>query len=74
MAKDFPDYFAQRCIHLPEFIAAVNTELSAFLLPRQYRREMEETRRSARGQYATISKMLTATAAGLADGRPPPLE
>ena len=65
MAKDFPQYFADRCIHLPDFIAAVNGELSAFLLRRQYRRQLEETRRSARGQYAQLSELLSATAAGL---------
>ena len=63
MAKDFPGYFADRCIHLPDFLTAVNGELSAFLLRRQYRRQLEETRRSARGQYAQLSELLTATAA-----------
>ena len=65
MAKDFPSYFADRCIHLPDFITAINGELSAFLLRRQYRRQLEETRRSAKGQYAQLSELLTATAAGL---------
>lgn len=65
LAKDFPLYFTSRCIHLQEFLAAVNGELSAFLLRRQYRRQLEETRRSARGQYAQLSELLTATAAGL---------
>ena len=46
LAKDFPSYFADRCIHLPDFLTAVNGELSAFLLRRQYRRQLEETRRS----------------------------
>lgn len=64
MSKDFPQYFADRCIHLQDFIGAVNGELSAFLLRRQYRRQLEETRRSARGQYAQLSELLTATAAG----------
>lgn len=67
MAKDFPGYFSSRCIHLPDFITAVNGELSAFLLRRQYRRQLDETRRSARGQYAQLSELLTATAAGLED-------
>jgi len=48
--RDFPPYFADRCIHLPDLLSAINTELSAFLLRRQYRRQLEETRRSARGQ------------------------
>lgn len=65
MAKDFPGYFTSRCIHLPDFLTAVNGELSAYLLRRQYRRQLEETRRSARGQYAQLSELLTATAAGL---------
>ncbi len=65
LARDFPPYFADRCIHLPDFLAAVNGELSAFLLRRQYRRQLEETRRSAKGQYAQLSELLTATAAGL---------
>lgn len=65
LAKDFPDYFTGRCIHLPDLLNAINGELSAFLLRRQYRRQLEETRRSARGQYAQLSELLTATAAGL---------
>ena len=70
MAKDFPAYFADRCVHLPDFIAAINGELSAFFLRRQYRRQLEETRRSARGQYAQLSELLTATAAGLEAAAP----
>ena len=70
LAKDFPAYFADRCIHLPDFLTAVNGELSAFLLRRQYRRQLEETRRSAQGQYAQLSELLTATAAGLGEPLP----
>ena len=70
LPKDFPAYFTSRCIHLPEFLAAVNGELSAYLLRRQYRRQLEETRRSARGQYAQLSELLTATAAGLEASAP----
>ena len=65
LAKDFPDYFTGRCVHLQDLLAAINAELSAFLLRRQYRRQLEETRRSARGQYAQLSELLAATAAGL---------
>ncbi len=70
LAKDFPDYFASRCVHLPDLLNAINGELSAFLLRRQYRRQLEETRRSARGQYAQLSELLTATAAGLEAAAP----
>lgn len=65
LAKDFPNHFSSRCIHLPDFLEAINAELSAFLLRKQYRRELEETRRSAKGQYAQLSDLLTATAANL---------
>lgn len=70
LAKDFPDYFTGRCVHLPDLLTAINGELSAFLLRRQYRRQLEETRRSARGQYAQLSELLTATAAGLEAAAP----
>ena len=70
LAKDFPEYFSGRCIHLPDLLNAINGELSAFLLRRQYRRQLEETRRSARGQYAQLSELLTATAAGLESAAP----
>ncbi len=70
LPKDFPSYFTGRCIHLTDFLTAVDGELSAFLLRRQYRRQLEEARRSARGQYAQLSELLTATAAGLGEVRP----
>ena len=70
LPKDFPDYFTGRCVHLQDLLAAINAELSAFLLRRQYRRQLEETRRSARGQYAQLSELLTATAAGLEAASP----
>ena len=69
-AKDFPQHFADRCIHLTELLQAINGELSAFLLRKQYRRQLEETRRSAKGQYAQMSDLLTAAAAGLGEVRP----
>lgn len=65
LAKDFPNHFSSRCIHLPDFLTAINGELSAYLLRKQYRRRMEETRRDAKGQYARLSDLLTATAANL---------
>ena len=67
LPKDFPAYFTGRCVHLPDFLTAINSELSSFLLRRQYRRQLEETRRSAKGQYAQLSELLTATAAGLGE-------
>ena len=69
LPRDFPRPFADRCVHLQDFLGAVSAETSAFLLRRQYRRQLEETRRSARGQYAELSELLTATAASLGEAR-----
>ena len=60
--KDFPAYFADRCIRFPTFLAAVNTELRAYLLRRQYRTRLEEARARSVGQYAQFSELLTAAA------------
>ena len=65
LAKDFPSYFADRCIHLTDYLSAVNGELSAYLLRRQYRLRLEESRREARGQYAQMGELLSAAAADL---------
>lgn len=70
MAKDFPPQFSNRCIHFPALLQALNTELSAYLLRKQYRRELEQTRRNAQGQYANLSDLLSATAAGLGNIQP----
>jgi len=65
LPKDFPSHFTDRCIHLTDLLTAINAELSAFLLRRQYRHQLEETRRDARGQYARMSDLLRSTAAHL---------
>ena len=66
---DFPAYFSDRCIRFPSFLAAVNAELSAFLLRRQYRGRLASTRAQAVGQYAQLSELLSETAGAL-DARP----
>lgn len=59
---DFPAYFSDRCIRFPSFLSAVNAELSAFLLRRQYRGQLSDTRAQAVGQYAQLSELLSETA------------
>ena len=66
---DFPSYFTDRCIRFPSFLSAVNAELSAFLLRRQYRGRLADTRAQAAGQYARLSELLSETAENL-DARP----
>lgn len=57
-AGDFPLYFTSRCVHLQEFLGAVNTELRAFLLRRQHRRQLQDARRQAQEQYAQLGDLL----------------
>ena len=61
---DFPSYFTDRCIRFPSFLSAVNSELSAFLLRRQYRGRLADTRAQAAGQYAQLSELMQSAADG----------
>lgn len=63
--SDFPAYFSSRCPHFPDFLDAVNGELSAFLLRQQYRLRLRQARSSARGQYLQLSDLLSRTAEDL---------
>lgn len=66
-SRDFADHFAHRCIHLPQLISAINTEVTALLLRRQYRRQLEQERSRTRGQYAHLTELVAQTMAA-----PPP--
>ena len=55
---DFADHFASRCIHFPQLLSAINTEVTALLLRRQYRRQLEQERQRARGQYAQLGELV----------------
>ena len=56
--SDFAMHFASRCIHFPQLISAINTEVSALLMRRAYRRRLEEERQRTRGQYAQLSELV----------------
>ena len=62
LAEDYPEYFRCRCLRMGEFLTAVNQELSALLLRRQYARRLEAERRRAAGQFAQLSEFLDQTA------------
>ena len=62
-AQDFPLYFTSRCVHLQDFLSAVNTELRAFLLRRQYHQRLSQTRQMAQEQYAQLGDLLSGAAA-----------
>ena len=56
--EDFPLFFTSRCIRFPELLSAVNTELYAFRLRRQYRIRLEDTRQLAEEQYRHLGEVL----------------
>lgn len=60
-AGDFALHFTSRCIHFPQLLSAINTEVSALLLRRQYRRRIEAERQRTRGQYAQLSDLVAET-------------
>ena len=65
LPEDYPQHFRDQCLHLPALLSAVNQELSALLLRRQYSRRLEAERQRARGQYAQLSEFLGQAAEGL---------
>ncbi len=62
LAVDFPAYFSSRCLHFPDFLAAVNGELTALLLRRQYRQQLQQSQAEAGRQYACFSQLLSSAA------------
>jgi len=64
-AQDFPRHFASRCIHFPEFLSAVNEELTALFYRRQYNARIRESRAAVCRQYAQLSDLLGEAAAEL---------
>ena len=70
---DFAPHFSNRCIHFPQLVSAINTEVTALLLRRQYRRQLEQERQRSRGQYAQLTELMAqamaAPAAAPATGR-----
>ncbi len=57
-ASDFASHFASRCIHFPQLLSAINTEVTALLLRRQYRRQLARERERSRGQYAQLGELV----------------
>lgn len=64
-AEDFPRHFADRCLHLPAFLTAVNEEYVALLYRRQYNARVRENRAAVCRQYAQLSDLLGTAAAEL---------
>ena len=64
-AGDFPRYFADRCVHFPDFVATVNEELTALFYRRQYSARIRESRAAVGRQYDQLSQLLGEAAAEL---------
>jgi stage II sporulation protein E len=64
-AVDFPRHFADRCIHFPELVTAINEELTALFYRRQYNARIRESRAAVCRQYAQLSELLGEAAAEL---------
>ncbi|MDR3277722.1 MAG: SpoIIE family protein phosphatase [Oscillospiraceae bacterium] len=56
---DFPGFFAETCLHLESFIAAVNAELRAFLYRRQLKNRLQNNQNAAFSQYSEVSSILS---------------
>ena len=64
---DFPQHFASRCIHFPDFLAAVNREVTALLYRRQYNSRIQDSRQAVCRQYGELSSLLGRAAAELGE-------
>ena len=63
--EDFPRHFADRCLHLPAFLTAVNEEYIALLYRRQFNARVRENRAAVCRQYAQLSDLLGTAACEL---------
>ena len=61
MPQDFPQTFSCRCIHFPELMNAINRELYAYLLRRQYRLRLSGVKELAAAQYAQMGEVLASS-------------
>ena len=59
---DFPRPFADRCLHFPAFVVAVNEELTALFCRRQYNARIRESRAAVCRQYVQLSALLEGAA------------
>lgn len=58
LPQDFPQTFSCRCIHFPELMSAINRELYAYLLRRQYRLRLSGVKELAAAQYVQMGEAL----------------
>ena len=62
---DLPDWFAEKCLNLNAFVAAVNGELRSLAYRAQYRERLRAGRAAAWGQYRDFAEILAQVSAEL---------
>jgi len=72
-AGDFPAHFSSRCVRFPEFLGAINEELTGLLHRRQYNSRIRDSRQAVCRQYRQISDILADAAAELGQELTPDL-
>lgn len=65
-AAHLPQRFRDRCVKLPDFLAAVNEELRSYFLRRQYAGQVGRSRRAVCRQYEQVAEVLEDAAAAMA--------
>lgn len=66
-ADSLPRRFRDKCINFSAFLEAVDQELRAFLLRRQYDRQAGQNRRTACRQYEQVAQVLEDAAAAMGE-------
>lgn len=56
--EDLPRHFTRECLHLSEFLSAVNGEVRGLLYRRQFHKRLSENRVAAYGQYADLAEIM----------------
>lgn len=66
--SDFPSYFTDDCGKLPQYVAAVNSELKGLMYRRQYKSRLKTNRDAAFNQYSDMSEVLSGISDELGSG------
>ena len=66
--QDFPLHFSSRCVHFPALLQAIDRQTHDYLLRRQFHRQLQEARSSAKEQYACLSELLDQAAVPVSGG------
>ncbi len=67
LPEDFPRTFSCRCIHFTELLSAIDRELYAYLLRRQYRLRLSGVKELAAAQYVQTGEALASSIETSAD-------